>query len=45
MSSDNEDSQLSSPVQYDTDTFFLELASDAPPWGRGGGGAGMDMAG
>ena len=31
MSSDNEVSQLSSPVQYDTDTFVQELASDAPP--------------
>ena len=38
MSSDNEASQLSSPVQYDTDTVFQELASDPPAggwtWGR-----------
>ena len=39
MSSDNEASQLSSPVQYDTliRFFFQELASDGPPRCGGGG--------
>ena len=49
MSSDNEVSQLHSPVRYDTDTFFFqELARDGPPPGGGGGGqggGGMDRAG
>ena len=42
--SDNEVSRWHNPVQYGSDTFFLELGSDAPPPppeggdGQGGGG-------
>ena len=35
MSSDNEASQLSSPVQYDTDTFFFS-GTTSDGWTRGG---------
>ena len=36
MSSDNEVSQLHSPMRYDTDTFFFqELACDGPPQDTG----------
>ena len=42
--SDNEVSWWHNPVQYGSNTFFLELGSDGPPPrggdGQGGGGAG-----
>ena len=43
MSSDNEVSQLRSPVQYNTDTFLQEPASDGPhpPGGDRQGGGGL----
>ena len=36
--SDNEVSRWHNPVQYGSNTFFLELGSDAPPPPPGGGG-------
>ena len=46
--SDSEVSRWHNPVQYGSNTFFLELGSDGPPprgrWGDGQGG-GLDMGG